>query len=187
MRFVAVSLAVVAAVAVTGGALAASALKDPKSLALRKADFPANAALANENVGRTSPLPTGGTGKGYMAGYTFRNGSRDEEVVITVIATGAAGQARNLFAGLKKEVLKKGKNDTTGRLPKYGDEQLRATQYDGGGRNVWATELLVRKNTVVWTLNVGSHPSTSKPFTKAQALAELKKYAAKQKTRAGGG
>lgn len=122
-----------------------------------------------------------------MAGYKFRNGSRDEEVVITVIATGAAGQARGLFAALKKEVLKKGKTDTTARLPEYGDEQLRATQYDGRGPNVWATELLVRKNAVVWTLNVGAHPSTSKPFAKAQALAELKKYAAKQKLRAGSG
>ena len=93
-----------------------------------------------------------------MAGYKFRNGSRDEEVVITVIATGAAGQARGLFAALKKEVLKKGKNDTTAPLPKYGDEQLRATQYDGRGPNVWATEMLVRKNTVVWTLNVSAHP-----------------------------
>jgi hypothetical protein len=45
----------------------------------------------------------------------------------------------------------------------------------------------VRKNTVVWTLNVSAHPSTSKPFPKAQALAELKKYAAKQKRRAGTG
>ena len=122
-----------------------------------------------------------------MAGYTFRNGSRDEEVVTTVIAASGAGPARNLFAALKKEVLKKGKVDTTARLAKYGDEQFRATQYDGRGPNVWATELLVRKNTVVWTLNVSAHPSTSKPFPKAQALAELKKYAAKQKVRASTG
>jgi hypothetical protein len=187
MRFATTAVALALAAAVTGGALAAYAIKDPKSLALRKSDLPANASLANENTAPTSPLPTGGTGKGYMAGYKFRNGSRDEEVVITVIATGAAGQARSLFAALKKEVLKTGKNDTTARLPKYGDLQLRATQYDGRGPNVWATELLVRKNTVVWTLNVSSHPSTSKPFSKAQALAELKKYAAKQKLRAGNG
>jgi hypothetical protein len=187
MRIGALATALVAAAVLVGGALAASAIKDPKSLALRKSDFPSNATLANENVGRTTALPTGGTGKGYMAGYKFRNGSRDEEVVITVIATGAAGQARGLFAALKKEVLKKGKSDGTAKLPRYGDEQLRATQYDGRGPNVWATELLVRKNTVVWTLNVGAHPSTSKPFPKALALAELKKYAAKQKVRAGSG
>ena len=187
MKLGAIAVALVAAVALAGGALAASALKDPKALALRKADFPASAKLANENVGKPTPLPTGGTGKGYMAGYAFRNGTRDEEVVITVIATGSAAQARALFAGLKKEVLKKGKSDTSARLPRYGDEQLRATQYDGRGPNVWATELLVRKNTVVWTLNVGAHPSTSKPFPKAQALSELKKYAGKQKLRAGNG
>jgi hypothetical protein len=187
MRLGTVAVALVAAVTLAGGALAAVALKDPKSLALRMSDFPPSAKLANENVGRPTTLPTGGTGKGYMAGYTFKNGTRDEEVVITVIATGSAAQARGLFAGLKKEVLKKGKSDASARLPKYGDEQLRVTQYDGRGPNVWATELLVRKNTVVWTLNVGAHPSTSKPFPKAQALAELKKYAAKQKGRAGTG
>jgi hypothetical protein len=187
MRLGIVTLTIVAAVVLVGGALAAPSLKDPKSLALRKPDFPASATLANKNVGKTSPLPSGGTGKGYLAGYTFKNGTRDEEVVITVIATGSAAQARGLFAGLRKEVLKKRKSDTSARLPKYGDEQLRVTQYDGRGPNVWATELLVRKNTVVWTLNVGAHPSTSKPFPKAQALAELKKYAAKQKRRAGTG
>ncbi len=187
MRFATVAAALTAAAVLVGGALAAPALKDPRSLALRKSDFPSSASLANENAGRTVPLPSGGTGKGYMAGYSFRNGSRDEEVVITVIATGSVGQARSLFAALKKEVLKKSKSDTAARLPKYGDEQLRATQYDGRGPNVWSTELLVRKNTVVWILNVSSHPSTSKPFAKTQALAELRKYAAKQKLRAGSG
>ncbi len=46
---------------------------------------------------------------------------------------------------------------------------------------------VVRKNTVVWRLNVGAHPSTSKRFPKAQALAELKRYAVKQKAHAGSG
>jgi hypothetical protein len=131
-------------------------------------------------------LPGGGTAKGYTAGYKFRNLGRDEEVVVTVIATPSAGQARALYGSLRTEVRKKTKKDA-GPLPRYGDEQLSTIMYDRPTTNVWATELLVLRNSVVWSLQVGAHPSTSKPFAKAQAVAELRKYAQKQKLRAGAG
>ena len=176
----------VVATLVTATGLAAVVVKDPKSLALRASDLPSNASLVNENVGKTVPLPSGGKGKAYLAGFSFRSGARDEEVVTTVIATGSKSQASSLFAALKKEALSKTKADKT-RLPRYGDQQLLATFYDGRGPNVWSEELVVQKNTVVWHLQVGAHPSSSKPFPKAQALAELQKYARKQKARVGNG
>jgi hypothetical protein len=121
-----------------------------------------------------------------MAGYTFRNGGRDVEVVITVITTATPSQARALFAALRKEALSKTKAERAA-ISSYGDQQLLVTFYDGRGPNVLTEELVVRKGIVVWHLEVGAHPSSSKPFSRAQALAELKKYAGKQRARVGSG
>ena len=175
------SAAVLTAAGVAGGAL-----QDPKTLTLRASDLPAKARFVDQNSTNNARLPGGGTGRAYTAGYAFRNGTRDEEVVVTVVTTGTALLARGLFAAVRKEALSKTKADTTA-IPRYGDQQLLATFYDGRGPNVWTEELIVRKGTVVWYLQIGAHPSSSKPFSRAQALAEVKKYAGKQKVRAGRG
>ncbi len=184
MRLLIVPLVLTALIA--AGAHAASTPKNPKSLALRAADMPGGVQPVNEKNGSVVPLPGGGQAKAYLAGWQFRNLARDEQVVITVIATGSAGQAQSLFSKLRAEVLKKTKGDA-GALPRYGDEQLAATFRDGSTTNAWSTELLVRKNAIVWSLQVGAHPSSSKPFSRAQALTELRKYAAKQRLRAANG
>jgi hypothetical protein len=67
-----------------------------------------------------------------------------------------------------------------------------STNGGDGRQHPWGEQLATqrwgrRKNTVVRRLNVGAHPSTSKRFPKAQALAELKRYAVKQKAHAGSG
>lgn len=185
MRLGTLVLIATAAVLAAAGA-ATGALKDPKVLALRLSDFPANARLVNQNATSNARLPSGGTGRAYTAGFAFRNGTRDEQVVITVITTGTAARARSLYAAVRKEALSKTKADTA-VIPRYGDQQLLATFYDGRGPNVWTEELIVRKGTVVWYLQVGAHPSSSKPFPRAQALAELKTYAGKQRARVASG
>ena len=136
MRLLIVPLVLTALIA--AGAHAASTPKNPKSLALRAADMPGGVQPVNEKNGSVVPLPGGGQAKAYLAGWQFRNLARDEQVVITVIATGSASQAQSLFSKLRAEVLKKTKGDA-GALPRYGDEQLAATFRDGSTTNAWST------------------------------------------------
>ncbi|HEX4746139.1 MAG TPA: hypothetical protein VFU99_04565, partial [Gaiellaceae bacterium] len=64
------------------------------------------------------------------------------------------------------------------RLPAYGDEQIALFQSPKLGSLV---QLLVRRNSVVWQLEYMGAGLLVIP--KAKLLAELERYAAKQKTR----
>ena len=180
-----VAAAVATALAVT--AVAVAAPKDPKTLVLRKADLPANAVKGPSAT--ASPSTFGD--REFTVYYNVRAAGREEVVTSDVAASGGAKRAS---AGYRVMLA-----TYTGfpgvsalKLPAYGDEQ-RAEYQPEPGRGV----LVVRKRNVVWQLVVedcgpqspaGCLGGVTPPkLTRAQALAELRKYAPKQKRRVSNG
>jgi len=188
MRLGMIVLTIVAASAVTTSSLAALAAKDPKQLALRESDFPSDVHRMSERVNRSAQLPGGGRGQAYTTTFSFRYGQNKKEVVtVTVVAAGNASQAHGVFAALRKQTAQGAKDRSPVRLAAYGNEQVAAVTGDVRNDEAGAG-LLVRKNTVVWILDIGTDPLAKDfGFSKAQALAELTKYARKQKQRVGNG
>jgi hypothetical protein len=184
-----------AALALAAALLATAASaggKDPKTLALRKADFP-NGAVEFPVPNRTVRGPLTSF---YSVTFNFKRGGGEEEVTgyvsVGANASAAAGDYRMHVA------LNSGLPGTTVlKLPAHGDQQY-AAWIKGpkrGGYSRDRAELVVRKGLVTWDLTVescgpwapyGCAGGTTPPnLTKAQAVAELRKYAAKQKTRVG--
>jgi len=180
-----------AAVAAAAAAMPASATPTPKALALRAADFPGHA-----NASRISDLS--GVVNVYSAAFNFEVGGREEEVTELVFAapspTGATSQYAS-YAQAAQDV----RGGLSLRLPSYGDEQTAnwASYTVAGGAKRARVELVVRRNRVVWTLTVescgtvspvGCFSGTLPPeLTKAEAVAELTRYASKLEARVGGG
>jgi len=158
--------------ATTGGAFAAaSALKDPSRLALRKTDFPGGATISNRYVSGSPDA------RSYSVEFKYRTAGKPQELshVVSVVknrslATTTFRLARNEIATLAKRV----------QLPAYGDEQVATFHVYDGAR------LIVRKNLVVWFLEwqtvIGG-----REMTRAEAVAEMKRYGAILKRRIGSG
>ncbi len=178
-------LAVVAGLLAGGsaGALAAATVKDPKALVVQKADLPAGFVKGPSSA--VSPSTFGD--REFTVYYNFRAGKREEVLTSDVAVSGAGKRAA---AGYK--IMLAAYTGFPGvsalKLPAYGDEQ-RAEYQPDPGRGV----LVVHKGNVVWRLVVedcgpqspaGCLGSVTPPkLTRAQALAELRKYAPKQKRR----
>jgi hypothetical protein len=185
MRFRAITLVLVAASAAAATALAAPAIKDPMSLLLRKSDVPRGATFRfgpgpASLVKALSALGVRAKDAYYTASY--REGLELGGVVITVESP---SKARRVFAQMKLE-LKQDRSNKPVTLRRYGDEQYAYTPPEVRGGLVGSADLLVRKNTVVWSLDLSAIDVTA-PKTKAQLVAELQKYAAKQQRRVGNG
>jgi hypothetical protein len=175
-------------VAAGATALAASAAKDPKTLVLQPSDFPAGAT--RQPLGS---VISGGVAKIYTVTFNFRKGSREEEVTSDLaVSTNPRDAATEYKLMVAQNTGLKG--DTALHLPAYGDEQyadffLSPMRARG--------EVIVRKNNVVWNLTIENcgplapagclGGSTPPKLTVSQALAELKKFAPKQKARVGSG
>ncbi len=194
---VTVTTALLAAVMATA-ALAAGAAKDPKTLVLRVSDFPSG-THAGTAYGVKGPLASS-----YTASFNIRPGDirREEDVTIEAwVARDAAGakgiyqQTLATYTGKGPQIgaLAKGfKGEVVLRLPSYGDEQF--ADYLPNPQRPHG-QLIVRKGDVVWYLTVENCTSlapscygtsrTEQPIGKGHALAELKKYAAKEKARVG--
>lgn len=170
-RTILAAVAALVAAALTTTALAAGTAKNPKTMVLQKSDLPAGARVINKYTeGGAS-----GAGAGYYITYRYKSGSKTRELASYAFVFKNASLARALYRELKTDVP----NQTKLVLPKYGDEQLAGYRgFDGGG-------LIVRKNTVVWSLTIGYDVDIG--LTKAEALAELKRYAPKQMKRVGSG
>jgi hypothetical protein len=172
-RMILAAAAVVAA-AVTTSALATGALKDPKTLVLQKSDLPAGARVLR----RSGPTPFA-SGTGYGVTYRYRTASGSNELTSVASVMKNRSLAVKGFRELKSDYTK----DVEFRLPKYGDEQHASFL-------LGTAQLIVRTDTVVWTLilmRTGSTGSNPNELTKAEAVAELKKYGAKQMRRVGSG
>jgi hypothetical protein len=103
-----------------------------------------------------------------------------ESVNGLVMTAASATQARTAYAAFKEELASGSKSVL--QLPAYGDQQLALYQSPKVGSKA---ELLVRRNRVVWQLEVSGDGLLVIP--KPKLLAELGKYAAKQKARVGAG
>ena len=180
--------------ATAGAALAtAGRTKDPKTLALRKTDFPTGAVQF--------PVPDstvrGPFSSFYSVTFNFRAGSREDEVTNYVSVSSESGDAASQYRSQVSQGS--GKGATVLKLPSYGDQQYAAFLE---GPNVQGYSrargmVVVRRKSVVWTLTVEScgpfapygcnFGTTPLNLTQAKAVAELKEYAPKEKARVGRG
>jgi hypothetical protein len=170
----ALAVAAVTVAAIAGTALAASAVKDPMRLILTRADV----AGAKQTV-QQAPIDTGGV-RGKFAGYSYyfmRGQLEGLQVAGGVYAVESAAQAQKVFASLQRQPGGTSPG-TKVQLPRYGDQQIAWHKASAS-----YAKALVRKNTVVWQVEIVGTGS----FAPVDELAELKKYALKQQRRVGSG
>ena len=171
MRYALTIAAVLAAIA-TGAAAGAAALKDPTSLVLRKIDFPPGASVTN----RSGPVVSR-AGSGYAVTFRYRTAGEPNELTSSASVFKSRALATAQYRDAKNEV---GSAVARLQLPKYGDEQIATYHPLDGGR------LIVRKKAVVWMIELQSMVGTRELST-SEAVAELKRYGAKQMRRVGSG
>ena len=126
--------------------------------------------------------------------FDLRNGSREEAVTSDARVFANRGDAMSDFTLKVFGATHYLKGAKELRLPVYGDEQH--ADFFANVANARG-EVIVRKNNVVWTVTVQNcgastayaciHGPDAPQITKAQSLAELKKYPPKQKARVGSG
>jgi hypothetical protein len=160
------------------------AARDPMRLVFQRSDFPAKAhfkAVRSPSVDKT--LAAAGleaTSVDYSA--EIPHGKTDTLYVSgRVIVLANATQARSLFAQYKGDLALTMKVARIVELPAYGDEQSAFTQAQPGTR----ADLRVRTGAIVWRVEVKW--GGVEKLTPAQALMELKTYAAKLEQRVGSG
>jgi len=173
MRFVFV--ASLLALVLAGTALAVpSAAPDPSRLILARSDFPAGTNYTGQDMPANyiQALAKAGIKAKAKAYYVdFHSGHYVSGIVTTTEST---SQASKLFKYSKTDMQK---SATKILIPaSYGDEQIALTT-----KHVDKVELLVRRNRMVWEVEV------LLGVPKASLIAEIKKYAAKQQKRIGAG
>lgn len=188
-RRVIVLVTLATAAAALGGAAqaapAAATAADPSRLMLARADFPAGTKYTWGRMPASFERGMAASGvkaKGaYFAAELSRSGSTKYEAVRgLVVTTGSPAQARRAYNSIKT-FARTGPKSVV-RLRSYGDAQIALYQSPKAGSKA---EILVRRNSVVWQVEVSGEGLLVIP--KATLLAELEKYAAKQKRRVGGG
>jgi hypothetical protein len=170
------------------GLLAGTALAGGgAALTLQKADFPAGAVSGVPSPGITH----GPTDKEYASIHHFLVGGHEEEVTSDVVVFKNPADLESDY-----KITLGGythlPHSAAYRLPAYGDEQVAEYEPEPG-----MSEVVVHRGNLVWMVTVqncshfapsGCRLGTTPPkLTAAQALAELKKYALKQKARIGSG
>jgi len=199
-------VAFVAAATVATAPLAAVSAQDPLKLALQRSDMPpttVKAPVFNPSPHRDNPADLAILGVPKVTGasysYTWPAGGQvnlpglgpaDKEWYLTgsVYLAPTQAAARMLFRygqqaqhGFFADFPTDGSTKLT--LPAYGDQQFALLGKDAGGPQAM---VFARKRSVVWELRIG-HGPPKWTLTKAQVLAQLKTYAAKQKARIGRG
>ena len=171
-RVVLAGLALLVAAALATGATAARSATDPKTLVLQKSDFPAGARQTMKQVDRSAQQWS------YFVTYRVKGGSQMLDVMSWAIvmsprlATVAFRQQRADLAGERKV-----------SLPRYGDEQVAVLAREDNEGQLW-----VRKGGTVWGMSVNTAGVGNWGLiTKAESVAQLKRYALKQMKRAGSG
>jgi hypothetical protein len=169
-RLLVLTAAALAAAAVCTTALAGAAAKDPKTMVLQKSDLPAGARLTAKHGDSSAGVSV------YYVTYRYKTGSKARELSSFVTVTKSRSLAVAVFRESKNDTI-----STSSRivLPKYGDEQL-ATFLGLDG-----AQLIVRKGNTVWLLK--AEYLLDSGLTKAEATAELKRYAPKQMRHVGNG
>jgi hypothetical protein len=179
-----------AAIACFAGSCAASAAfaaLAASTYILQKSDFPAGAIS-----GPTAPaIVSGANGRDYSATYNFKVGPREEEVTSDVVVWKQAADAASNYRITLGSYTHLPRS-TPYKLPAYGNEQVAEYEPEAG-----MGEVVVHRGNIVWMVTVQSCShfapagcvlgTTPPKMTAQQALAELKKYALKQKARIGTG
>lgn len=166
------------AVLAAGTAIGASVAKDPLTLVLQRADMPAKTTYTN---GRLPTVEKAMAAGGISAHVAFHHSTiqrrrlTPDQVSGVVMVMNGVGDARRVYRLTKADLASKPGQIV--RLPAYGDEQVAWWT-----ASVSKAELLVRKGSVVWQLEVNPEQ-----IAKSQTLAQLQVYAAKQQRRVGTG
>ncbi len=179
MRIRAIALIALLAAALGGSALAASFVRDPSQMLLRKSDFPANVKYSSGDVPANVIQALKRVkiqARGVYFGATIPSGSGKSEVVSGAVYTTAnAGQAVKAYVAFKSDMG--GGSKVT--LPKVGDDQI--ARYKPGSS---VMNMIARRNSVIWQLTVEGMGLT---IPQAKLTAEMTKYAHKQQARVGAG
>lgn len=190
--FLAATTIVSTAVGLATAAAAAAPPANPLRVVLMPSAFPGTPSdfPANADPADVGPMPASfarklrgihaiGRGARFFASIPF-GPERAQTVSGLVVTTPSPAQARKVFAWQKRTALRPRKGDTPLRLPRFGDEQVGLL-----GRETDSGRLLVRRNTVVWRLEVA--PDGALTLSPARVRGELVKYATKQRDRVGRG
>lgn len=156
---------------------ASGTFQSPKALILQKSDFPSGAKV----IRTIGPM---GASFGRTYRYSGLKGWSELSATLSVAksdsqASAAYKKLRTDFRALLVNLVKGTGLKPWLTLPRYGDEQFASYHHLDGGK------LLVRKGKVLWFLLLQG-AGTRTP-TKAEVVAELTKYGAKQKQRVGNG
>ncbi|HZQ66608.1 MAG TPA: hypothetical protein VFA66_15435 [Gaiellaceae bacterium] len=166
--------------ALTLAASAAAAAGNPTALALQRRDCPPGAkysigALPDQVLQGLRGIGVHGDGV-YGACDYARAAAGSLTLTFLVVATGSPAQAAKAYAAFAKELADPSKRKAT--LPRYGDQQLAVVDRESS-----EPDLLVREGSLMWELSL--KPNGVKVLTRALALAEIGKFARKQKARCG--
>jgi hypothetical protein len=161
-----------------GSAFAAGAL-NAKNLVLQASDMPSGAKRVSFGSSKGAiKIPRTIKGQVAYVGYRFKSGGATEMVAAAAGVVKSTQDGHDVLVYMKKQLSRSGTFKNLS-LPSYGDEQFSAGASTSGFS---AGVVFVRKGTRLWEVVVSGFPS----FSKTKMLSELKKYAAKEKARAGG-
>lgn len=173
-------------------ATAATAVKDPSRMILRKADIGASGYEVGDDLDSYLRRPLQAAGlSGRVATYyatSFTNAKGFVTVSGIVLTVVSAPEARRVFA-----ITTQARDRFPGRAPRdwkplrlrsYGEQQ-RALVNPPGEEGIAIAELIVRKNTSVWLLYVVLERRPKPPVD--EVVADLERLASKQKQRVGAG
>jgi hypothetical protein len=200
MRLKSIIVASATALALALNGAAASTAKAPRDFVLKPSDFPAGTRAATRAMQPYALSALGVRGlKGADVSARIPVGGAVEtplgplpkewQVQADVYVAPDAAGARRLF-GLGKAAQIGFSSFVSGAplrlsLPSYGDEQLAFWTKPGPAKSLQAA-VFVRKGAVVWQMVIAGTPAQWRP-SRAQALAQLRSYASKQKRRVGTG
>ena len=184
------------AAALATSALAASAALNPTSLILRARDFPSGtktgldllsaAQLAHLDRGLRGALWTASVPAGSV-NTSYGRQPKTWSVAGDVVVAPNRSSAQRLFRLAKDTGAGFASHATgpIGTLPRYGDDQF-AFWMNRTPNNGPEAGLFVRRGSVVWQMTVTGVPREWRT-TRAQVLAQLRRYALQQQRRVGAG
>jgi hypothetical protein len=178
------TVAALAVAALTAAGATASIAADPLTTILQKADLPAkadytSAALPPSTIKGLAAIGIQAKGATFHASVKI-SGTKAHSFDGVLFLTGSAAQAAKLYALSVREAKKRPNKTTMLRLPRFGDAQF-ARYFVGAS----SAELLVRKRTAVWILQVQGSGLLVR--SQAALTGDLKTYGSKQARRVGSG
>jgi hypothetical protein len=190
LKALALVVVIVVCSAVSGAAQ--SAARDPSVLILRKADIGATEYEPGDDLDDylRQPLKAAGL-SGRVATYygsKFSDAKGFVQVSGVVLTVGSASDARRVYAitaQARDRMLRRSASGwTRTSFPSYGDQQ-RALFDPPGDEGIGHAELIVRRKTTVWLLYVTIERRPKPPVS--ELVADLERFATKQKQRIGSG